>query len=107
MQLKSSVGIASADDIFMSAKVYPNPMKEQTQIEFTLSNEKEVSISVYSIYGELIKNIVADKEMKAGHYQYNWDGRNNQGSIASTGQYYIIVQDREAHRKTFKLIKYN
>ena len=107
MQLKSSVGIASAENLFISAQVYPNPMKEQTQIEFTLSNEIELSITVYSIYGDIIKHIVDDQEMKAGHYQLSWDGKNDQGNVVSTGQYFIVLQDREAHRKTLKTIKYN
>ncbi|MEI6310874.1 MAG: FlgD immunoglobulin-like domain containing protein [Bacteroidota bacterium] len=107
MQLKSSVGIASAENLFMSAQVYPNPMKEQTQIDFTLSNEVEMSITVYSIYGDIIKHLVDDQEMKAGHYQMSWDGKNDQGNMVSNGQYYIVLQDREAHRKTLKTIKYN
>ena len=70
---------------------YPNPFNPETWIPYQLNQASEVSLSVYSSEGKLVREI--DLGLKpAGNYQRTeraiyWDGRNANGELISSGVY--------------------
>ncbi|MCH8317698.1 MAG: T9SS type A sorting domain-containing protein, partial [Bacteroidetes bacterium] len=52
-------------------KVYPNPYKDFTNIEFTLKETSSVSLEVYNILGVKI-NTIENSEKQPGHYNYKF-----------------------------------
>ena len=75
---------------------YPNPFNPETWIPYQLNRASEVSLSVYSSEGKLVKQI--DLGLKpAGNYQTTeraiyWDGRNTNGESVSSGVYFYRLQ---------------
>ena len=77
---------------------YPNPFNPETWIPYQLNQASEVSLSVYSSEGQLVREI--DLGLKpAGNYQTTeraiyWDGRNANGESVSSGVYFYRLQAR-------------
>lgn len=68
--------------------VSPNPVNENTTIEFEILNSGKVTVQLVDLIGnELIT--LADDEMASGTYQINWNGSLNNGEQISSGQYML------------------
>jgi hypothetical protein len=53
---------------------YPNPFNPVTTIRYGLANESEVRLVVYNVNGEMIKELVNQRQ-EAGEYNVRFDGR--------------------------------
>ena len=73
---------------------FPNPFNPGTAITFTLPKTGEVTLTIYSTAGQLIKQ-VASGRFAAGEHQVNWDGRNAAGEQVAAGIYLyrLVVRD--------------
>ncbi|MCZ7609084.1 MAG: T9SS type A sorting domain-containing protein [Ignavibacterium sp.] len=60
---------------FELSQNYPNPFNPTTKINYTIPFDSKVTISVYSVTGELIAELVNDF-VTAGAYSVDFDGRN-------------------------------
>ena len=65
---------------------YPNPFNPETTIRYELKESGPVSLRIYDITGQLVRELVADEQL-AGHHQAVWDGRNASGQSVATGAY--------------------
>ena len=65
---------------------YPNPFNSTTKIQFGISVNSRVDISIYNIQGQKIRTLV-DEIMKTGKHDINWNGSDNNGYIVSSGIY--------------------
>jgi hypothetical protein len=54
---------------------YPNPFNPVTKIKFTVPKEIRVSLTVYNILGEKVKEL-KNELMKPGYYEVNFDASN-------------------------------
>ena len=52
--------------------VYPNPVKGQTTIDYTLSVNADVTLEVMDINGKICQQLMHRKQ-SAGQYQFNWN----------------------------------
>ena len=86
---------------------YPNPFNPETWIPYQLNQASEVSLSVYSSDGKLVRHI--DLGLKpAGNYQRTeravyWDGRNANGESVASGVYFYRLQ-AEDYSQTRKMV---
>jgi len=71
---------------------YPNPFNPETQISFQIDKESYVSLDIYNIKGQLIKNLV-NKKMKSGKHVITWLGKDNRERPVSSGIYFIRLSD--------------
>ncbi len=81
---------------------YPNPFNPSTQIQFSISNETHVNLTVYNMLGQQIKTLV-DQHTSSGAHKASWDGKNELGETAPNGAYYYRLQTRFGSR-TMKMI---
>jgi len=75
---------------------YPNPFNPETWIPFQLMESGEVTICIYSVKGELIR------ELKLGYKPYGiyvsrdralyWDGKNEAGEFVASGIYFYTIR---------------
>lgn len=72
--------------VFDLAQNYPNPFNPNTNITYFLPVDAKVKLSVYSVTGELVKELVDDFQ-SAGSYTVNFDA----GNLASGMYIYRIV----------------
>lgn len=91
-----TAGIISAqstqNNSLTSVQNYPNPFNLQTQIQFVLTQNSEVTVKVFNILGREIKTLVENKAMSAGQYVAEWDGKDKNGNVVPSGIYLYQVQ---------------
>ena len=91
-----TAGIAAAqstpNNSLISLQNYPNPFNLQTQIQFVLPQETDVTVKVFNILGKEINTLVENKKMSAGLHSTEWDGKDNSGNVVPSGIYLYQVQ---------------
>ena len=70
---------------------YPNPFNPITKIEYVINYDDCISINVYNILGENIKEL-KNVYQSSGAYSVTWDGTNFSGIIMPTGVYFIELK---------------
>ncbi len=81
---------------------YPNPFNPVTTIEFWLPEENHVKLVVYSLSGQKVAELVNDV-FEAGAYHVQWNGRDFQGNLLSSGIYIYQMTSGE-HRLVKKMM---
>lgn len=77
---------------------YPNPFRagsEVTKIAYFLDRPGEVSMSVYTMGGDLVYERTlpgGDAGTTAGPHEMEWDGRNGQGEVIRNGVYVCVLK---------------
>jgi len=66
---------------------YPNPFNPSTVISFQLPVTSEVSVAIYSMTGQLVRQ-VARGRFASGEHQVAWDGNDNSGRRVANGIYF-------------------
>ena len=74
---------------------YPNPFNPETWIPYHLANAAEVTLTIYSADGKLVRTLVLGHQ-PAGVYQSRsravyWDGRNSIGERVASGVYFYTL----------------
>jgi FlgD Ig-like domain len=82
---------------------YPNPFNPETTIEFSLLKREHVSLEVYNILGQKVRELV-NKQLSSGHYRVSWDGTDNSQKLVASGMYYYKLQVGESFAQTKKMI---
>jgi hypothetical protein len=72
---------------------YPNPFNAGTNIQFTTIADGRVTLDVYNVLGQKVRNLV-DQQMSSGTHEADWDGRDGNGNVLSTGVYFYRIQAR-------------
>ena len=75
---------------------YPNPFNPETWIPYDLSEDTDVNIYIYNIYGETIRQLQLGYKT-AGKYRTHkraayWDGANSNGEPVASGVYFYTLQ---------------
>lgn len=90
---------------YLLSQNYPNPFNLTTRIEYDVFCKSHIEISIYNILGEKIR-VLVDKELPAGNYSINWDGKNSSGYYVSSGIYlYQLKVNDYSETKKMILIK--
>jgi hypothetical protein len=66
--------------------IYPNPFRTTTRIEFKLDKSTNVNISIYNLFGQLVK-VLKDGDLPEGQHRIVWRGNKENGSPATSGIY--------------------
>lgn len=65
---------------------YPNPFNPKTTIEYKLSKNTAVNLSIYGVTGQKVVTLIAE-EQPAGHYAVEWDAQ-----AYSSGMYILTLK---------------
>jgi len=87
---------------FQLTQNYPNPFNPETMISFSLSAKTAISLDIYNLKGQKIRNLqsgVLDK----GNHQIVWNGKDDNDSSVSSGVY-IYKMTSAGYTKTRKMI---
>lgn len=97
---KSSAAMpASLQSGQLSLKAYPNPFGNAFSLELGLVEASSISISVYDISGQLVRQVREDTPMDAGQHRIEVDGSN-----LSQGMY-LIRLDTKGEVLTLRMVK--
>ncbi len=84
---------------------YPNPFNPETTIEFSLTRREYVSLNIYNILGQQVRELV-NESLGAGHFRISWDGTDDaRNSVASGIYYYQLKTDNSIQAKKMLLLK--
>ncbi len=79
---------------------FPNPFSRDTYFTFMLSRPADVEIRVFTVAGNLIREITSSG-LAAGYNQVYWDGRDDRGSSLANGVYlYKITAKSDGQDKS-------
>ncbi|MCB9249429.1 MAG: T9SS type A sorting domain-containing protein [Ignavibacteriales bacterium] len=67
---------------------YPNPFNGQTQIEYDINSNSEVSLIIYDLLGRRMNTLVNEAE-NPGKYSVTWDSKDSNGNQLASGIYFI------------------
>ena len=83
----AGVDVVDVTDPVLLGKNSPNPFRAQTTIVYSLRQAGEVRLSVYTLSGRHVADLV-DGELGPGLHSAVWDGRDRFGHEVSSGVYY-------------------
>jgi len=84
-------GIPEVELVTALKGAFPNPFNPSTSIAYSLAEARNVQFQIFNNRGQLVRSIkVGEKE--AGHHAQVWDGVDANGSLVSSGIYYIRMQ---------------
>ena len=78
-------------DQFTLYQNYPNPFNPTTVINFKIKNEIYISIDIYDLKGNHIKNLLS-KKMITGSHKIKWDSKNKRGLKVPSGVYLLTLK---------------
>jgi hypothetical protein len=93
-RIRTDIRFENTPDIpreFALAQNYPNPFNPTTQIQFSIPEQAQVSLTIYDITGREVTELV-NEALGTGTYTATWDGRNANGQIVSSGLYLYRIQ---------------
>ena len=75
---------------------YPNPFNPDTWIPYQLPQDTDVTISIYSIKGQLIRTLRLGQKPAGMYISKNkaahWNGRDEHGEMVSSGVYFYSIE---------------
>ncbi len=86
---------------------YPNPFNPSTTIAFDLNNPlpETVRLTVYDLLGKEVVTLV-NRQLPAGHYEFQWDGRDRQGHPVPSGVYlYRLQVGKQTQTRKMSLVR--
>ena len=66
---------------------YPNPFNALTTIEFSLSETGFITLGIYNMMGQNVKELITDT-MAGGRHSVSWDGSDNNDKSVSSGIFF-------------------
>ncbi len=81
---------------------YPNPFNPATNIQFELTQNAHVTLTIYDLLGMEVKALVSG-ELVSGDHQVIWDGTNDFGISVSAGVYFYQLR-ADDYGQTKKMI---
>ena len=78
---------------------YPNPFNPETWIPFELSQDSEVSVTIYDVSGTQVRNVSVGY-LQAGSYVSQsraiyWDGKTDAGERVASGTYFYTLTTQD------------
>ncbi|MCX5754088.1 MAG: T9SS type A sorting domain-containing protein [Candidatus Krumholzibacteria bacterium] len=70
---------------------YPNPFNPITTVEYSISRDSHVNLSIYNANGQLVRALVNGKQKK-NVYSISWDGKDNGGRAVASGIYFCMLK---------------
>jgi hypothetical protein len=78
---------------FEFTRLYPNPFRATTTIEYVLPEAAHVSVALYNAQGRLVRRLV-DGQHAAGPRRVTWDARDTFGERVGPGVYFVRITTR-------------
>lgn len=92
--VQSTVDVKSSPSVpilFSLHQNYPNPFNPETTIRFELPQAEDVTINIYNLQGQLVRELVSENR-EAGLHNIVWDAREDAGRIMPSGVYLYRIQ---------------
>ena len=89
----------------MTSRNFPNPFNPETVIEYALPNAGLTQLHIYNALGQRIRTLLEQEQLR-GIYRVIWDGRDDDGNLATNGIYfYRIINSGTMETRKMLLLK--
>ncbi|SDL84414.1 T9SS type A sorting domain-containing protein [Siphonobacter aquaeclarae] len=82
----------------LAVRVFPNPVRTKTTIEYDLPNDSQVTLGIYDMNGRLVKMLLQEKKT-AGKHAEDWDATDVSGGT------YLYSLKTEKETKSGRMVK--
>ncbi|MCK9282449.1 MAG: T9SS type A sorting domain-containing protein [Melioribacteraceae bacterium] len=79
---------------FSLSQNYPNPFNPTTNIQYSLSSDSRVTLSVFNMLGQEVARLIDNKDHSAGKYTVTWNAATSSKSLASGIYIYQLKTDK-------------
>ena len=76
--------------MFSLGDAYPNPFNPSTTIRFNMPVAAPVSIRIYNINGQFVRELV-NQVIPAGYHEFVWNGKNASSEQVASGVYFYQI----------------
>ncbi len=94
-----TVGTKEIEAPVLSLSLFPNPVSEQLNLDYTLDNPAQVMINVYDLHGRLVRNLLQPVERHPGDHHETL----SIGNSFSPGTY-IVTLESKYWRKSLEIV---
>lgn len=82
----------------------PNPLKNNTQLKYTVASAGRVNMTVYNYMHQPVK-VLVNENKSAGSYNVTWNAINSNGSRVSPGLYQVVmIVGDKMHSSTLQVL---
>ena len=81
---------------FQLLQNYPNPFNPETTIEYNISRDVNIQLSIFDLNGKIVRTLV-DSYMKAGCHKVIWNGLDDDLQKVPSGIYIMRLRSSEYH----------
>jgi len=89
---------------YINEIVYPNPAQQRTTLSFALKTPDKINLSIYSMNGQLIKELLSNNPVQDGSFQVIWDGTNENNRRVPAGNYIYQLSGQQSPKQSGKII---
>lgn len=93
LQILSETKKESSDIIILN-KNRPNPVDNFTEIDFTINQPLNLTLTVYNLIGEPVK-VIARDYFSQGTHRVTWDACDEKGSLVPNGVYFYRLESNK------------
>ncbi|KUO61663.1 MAG: T9SS type A sorting domain-containing protein [Ignavibacteriaceae bacterium] len=79
---------------FSLSQNYPNPFNPTTNIQYSLSSDSKVTLSIFNMLGQEVARLIDNKDHSAGKYTVTWNAASGSKSLASGIYIYQLKTDK-------------
>jgi flagellar hook assembly protein FlgD len=72
----------------------PNPVDNYTEIEFTITDKLNLSVTVYNLIGEPVK-VIAKRRFPKGTHHVVWHADDEKGNLVPNGIYFYRLESKK------------
>jgi len=87
----------------LTSSSWPNPFNPAVTISYAIPSAGDVSVRIFSAEGRLLRTLISDETVHAGHHSVVWDGTDETGGQVGSGVYFYEVVHQEA-RTSAKMV---
>jgi predicted amidohydrolase YtcJ len=84
---------------------YPNPFNPETVIQYEVSSNAYVSLTVFDVMGRIVRILVDNQYTPPGVHSVTWDGQNTAGNVLASGIYFYRIRYREDDGTTHQFVR--
>lgn len=84
-------------------EIYPNPFISSSTIRYSIPNSGRIELKLYNLMGQLVRTL-AEGEHTAGNYTIDWDERDNDGTLMTSGIYLVKLKLEDGVAQSKKLL---
>jgi hypothetical protein len=95
---------AALPTVYAMEQNYPNPFNPSTTIKYQMPEAGRVSITVYNMLGQMVKQLV-DTEREAGYHTIVWNGTDRNNAMVSSGVYLYKITAQSNGKNAFTSTK--